>query len=211
MWRYQSNCVQFLLTVLLIASSLSLLSGCTGEQLANAAVCGNGVVQDDEECDNGPSNAETGECTPDCILNVCGDGLLLGGVELCDEGNLNSDVNPDACRANCVLAHCGDNVIDTDEECDAGDANSSTEPDTCRLTCSAPKTQQFTKPQVLIAPKTIQHWGPTFRKMLKVEMHNFVKGAAKFSSTGINSKPLCLPEISTASAVAQSALLHKHY
>ena len=77
MLRYQSRNVQFLLTVLLAGCSLPLLSGCGGEQLANAAVCGNGVIQGEEECDEGPSNSETGKCTPDCILNVCGDGLVL--------------------------------------------------------------------------------------------------------------------------------------
>lgn len=51
----------------------------------------------------------------------CGDGLLDDGEE-CDDGELNSDTVPDACRTDCTLASCGDSVIDTPEGCDDGDA-----------------------------------------------------------------------------------------
>ncbi|MFH1769200.1 MAG: DUF4215 domain-containing protein, partial [Parcubacteria group bacterium] len=52
---------------------------------------------------------------------VCGDGVL-GGHEQCDDGELNSDVNPDACRTTCILPACGDSVTDTGggETCDDG-------------------------------------------------------------------------------------------
>jgi hypothetical protein len=42
----------------------------------------------------------------------CGNGVLDAGEE-CDDGPLNSDTTPDACRTNCRLAGCGDGVEDT--------------------------------------------------------------------------------------------------
>lgn len=36
------------------------------------AECGDGVVEGDEECDDGPGNRETGACKPDCTLAYCG-------------------------------------------------------------------------------------------------------------------------------------------
>jgi cysteine-rich repeat protein len=50
---------------------------------------------------------------------VCGDGVKAG-VEQCDSGAANSDTEAGACRTTCVLAGCGDRVIDPDEACDDG-------------------------------------------------------------------------------------------
>lgn len=50
--------------------------------------CGNGVLEDDEECDLGFANAADGACTPECALPRCGDGLLAAD-ETCDEGEAN--------------------------------------------------------------------------------------------------------------------------
>jgi hypothetical protein len=50
----------------------------------------------------------------------CGDAIRNEGEE-CDNGILNSDVSPDACRSDCRRAYCGDGVIDSDEECDGED------------------------------------------------------------------------------------------
>ena len=47
----------------------------------------------------------------------CGDGVIDLG-EVCDDGLLNSDTVPDACRTDCTPADCGDGVIDTGEQCD---------------------------------------------------------------------------------------------
>ncbi|MCA9711042.1 MAG: hypothetical protein KDK70_34690, partial [Myxococcales bacterium] len=35
-------------------------------------ICGDGITQDDEECDQGAGNADTGACKSDCTDNVCG-------------------------------------------------------------------------------------------------------------------------------------------
>jgi cysteine-rich repeat protein len=96
----------------------------------------------------------------------CGNGVLEPG-EKCDDGPLNSDTHPDACRTNCKLSGCGDGVLDAGEECeddgssesctwdclligvcgdgllgpyeqcDDGAANSDTLPGACRADCVA--------------------------------------------------------------------------
>jgi len=53
---------------------------------------------------------------------ICGDGTLDVGEE-CDNGNLNSDLAPDACRTDCKLPSCGDSTIDSFEQCDDGNNN----------------------------------------------------------------------------------------
>ncbi|MBT4858208.1 DUF4215 domain-containing protein, partial [archaeon] len=94
-------------------------------------VCGNGVLEPNEECDDGPLNidpedsiaCEYGEectyCSTNCIIASgislgCGDGEIQG-TEECDDGN--SD-NNDLCRNDCT--YCGDGKIQEwhDEECD---------------------------------------------------------------------------------------------
>jgi len=64
----------------------------------------------------------------------CGDGVV-DSTEGCDDGALNSDVAPDACRTSCVPASCGDGVVDSGETCDDGALNSDVAPDTCRTSC----------------------------------------------------------------------------
>ena len=49
--------------------------------------CGNGVVNPCEQCDDGNSNNSDG-CTNLCRQNVCGDGYVNVGVEVCDGTNL---------------------------------------------------------------------------------------------------------------------------
>ncbi len=84
-------------------------------------VCGNGIVEGDEGCDDGELNADTAACTTACVPGVCGDGLLLDGVEECDDGNTEDG---DDCSSTCETpAFCGDGEIDEGEECDAGRDN----------------------------------------------------------------------------------------
>lgn len=66
---------------------------------------------------------------------ICGDGLQ-GPNEECDDGDDNSDVEPNACRADCTDAHCGDGVLDDGETCDDGDDNSDEQADACRTNCA---------------------------------------------------------------------------
>jgi cysteine-rich repeat protein len=108
-----------------------------------ASVCGDGIVTDDETCDD--TNTEAGDgCDGACAVEVgwecdgapsecavpCGDGIVAG-VEACDDANL--DVG-DGCSDDCdeepgwhcmgnpsaCFTACGDGVIAIEEECDDG-------------------------------------------------------------------------------------------
>lgn len=64
-----------------------------------------------------------GSCYPVTVLPpeaICGNGALDLG-EACDDGPLNSDTSPDACRTDCQAPTCGDNVVDSGEVCDPPD------------------------------------------------------------------------------------------
>lgn len=125
-------------------------------------LCGDGVVQVGEECDDGNRN-DRDRCTTMCVATICGDGVVQSQLEECDDGNtINDDactntcartrcgdgviqsreecddgnrVNNDDCRNDCKLAHCGDGVIQGDEECDDGGINSDTVANRCRTDC----------------------------------------------------------------------------
>jgi cysteine-rich repeat protein len=94
--------------------------------------CPNGETDAGEECDDG--NFDDGDgCTGQCVLEFCGDGVNNNnGTEECDDGEANSDTEPNACREDCTLPVCGDGVTDNefDEDCDAaGLPNADCDPD----------------------------------------------------------------------------------
>jgi len=66
---------------------------------------------------------------------LCGN-ARLDQSEDCDDGEGNSDDEPNACRTNCELPRCGDGVEDDGEECDEGDDNSQRSDAACRLDCT---------------------------------------------------------------------------
>lgn len=105
-----------------------------------APYCGNGRLDDKEECDDGASNSDTrpGACRANCTKPKCGDAIVDPG-EACDDGVANSDRAANACRSNCVNPVCGDGVVDKGEDCDNGKKNSDTEADACRTTCAKAK------------------------------------------------------------------------
>jgi cysteine-rich repeat protein len=77
--------------------------------------CGDAILHDGEECDDGDVT-ESGACVTGCALAYCGDGFVQRGVEGCDDANA---TDTDACRNSCVSATCGDGVIWAGEEqCD---------------------------------------------------------------------------------------------
>ena len=103
------------------------------------AGCGDGNLDEGEECDQGDDNSDTepDACRNTCRQAYCGDSVTDSDEE-CDQGVDNSD-RPDAeCRLDCTLQDCGDGIIDTNEECDNGELNSDEEPDACRMDCSMP-------------------------------------------------------------------------
>lgn len=118
---------------------LCLYNECNNPVLvAAASVCGNGVLENKEECDD-TNRRDNDGCSSTCLLEIgiCGDGVvqsLLG--EQC-EPSLHSSTLPyqcDGCRFVSLL--CGDGKLDEGEECDDG-TNNSTSPDAlCRPDCS---------------------------------------------------------------------------
>ena len=64
--------------------------------------CGNSIVEEDEQCDDG--NLEINDkCTNVCTLTFCGDSLIqegngMGIKEECDDGNL---LDLDGCSSEC--------------------------------------------------------------------------------------------------------------
>jgi cysteine-rich repeat protein len=50
----------------------------------SAPDCGNGVVEDGEECDDG-NRIDTDGCRNSCAWATCGDGVVRSGVEECDD------------------------------------------------------------------------------------------------------------------------------
>ncbi|MCB9534558.1 MAG: DUF4215 domain-containing protein, partial [Myxococcales bacterium] len=109
--------------------------------------CGDGAIDDGEECDDGADNSDLlpDACRTTCVEAHCGDGVVdaseqcdggegcssrctvdvpgicgdgvLNAGEECDDGN---DVDEDECSNDCIAAQCGDGVVNGDEECDDG-------------------------------------------------------------------------------------------
>jgi cysteine-rich repeat protein len=93
-------------------------------------VCGDGILQSPEQCDDGNSVNGDG-CEANCTLPVCGNGIVDQG-EQCDDGN---SVNGDGCEANCTLPACGNGILDQGEQCDDGN---SVNGDGCEANCTLP-------------------------------------------------------------------------
>jgi cysteine-rich repeat protein len=91
--------------------------------------CGDGVVQAEEECDDGNQTNGDG-CDLNCTFTACGNGELSPD-EVCDDGNTNDG---DSCSADCQRAEaCGNAAPDPGEECDDGNQ---TNGDGCDLNCT---------------------------------------------------------------------------
>lgn len=112
---------------------LQCLEGLCGG-LGDPALCGNGLLDTEEECDDG--NLRDGDaCTPSCRFPVCGDGYAALN-EACDDGNTDDG---DDCTATCqrppIPATCGNGSVESGEECDDGNLD---EGDTCTPACRLP-------------------------------------------------------------------------
>ncbi|MBL90756.1 MAG: hypothetical protein CMH56_02970, partial [Myxococcales bacterium] len=95
-------------------------NSCTDDN--NTDCCGNGIIDDDEECDNGENEYGSGcdwDCTVEMVVceddgpttNCCGDGIVQG-FEECDDGN---EHNGDGCNWECdVLGRLGYETTDGD-------------------------------------------------------------------------------------------------
>jgi YVTN family beta-propeller protein/cysteine-rich repeat protein len=114
----------------------------TANDLCATAICGNGVTEGSEGCDDG-NLVDTDFCTATCTPAACGDGILLDLYEECDDGNLLTE----ECiygEASCVVCDdacalfagetdfCGDGILDAAELCDDGNT---ADGDSCSSTC----------------------------------------------------------------------------
>ncbi len=98
-----------------------------------SSACGNGSVDAGEACDSGALNGAYGNCKADCSGPGahCGDGIP-NGPEACDDGN---QIDTDGCLTTCVLAKCGDGVVQAGvEDCDDGNV---IDDDACPSDCKA--------------------------------------------------------------------------
>jgi hypothetical protein len=121
-----------------------------GNTTGGLSGCGDGVVDATEECDDGAAgNDDTRFCKEDCTLNVCGDGKLFVGWELCDQGPGNSDAYGSLCGSQCTPgARCGDNKLQPEfETCDLGINNGGEKGDEqgilCDTSCRAQQLRGF--------------------------------------------------------------------
>ncbi|MCX4240502.1 RCC1 domain-containing protein [Paraliomyxa miuraensis] len=120
------------------------------------AMCGDGAVDDGEDCDDGNTDSDDG-CSATCeqeagfmcggepstCAAVCGDGMVLGD-ELCDDGNTDVD---DGCDDACMVepgfscmgepslceTGCGDGIVAGMEACDDGGIDDG---DGCSAACA---------------------------------------------------------------------------
>ncbi len=108
-----------------------VLTGCPNpDDLAVDPVCRNGIIEGNEECDDG-NGIDNDGCSNACIPSFCGDGITHE-TEDCDDGNTS---NEDACVEDCQVARCGDGFTHIGvEDCD--DANNA-DNDSCLTTCVA--------------------------------------------------------------------------
>lgn len=107
-------------------------SNWTSVSCAEIGSCGDGIVDPDEQCDDGNTDG-TDSCTSECTVNVCGDGYLYSGEEECDEGTGNGagcdasyGSTCSACTTSCRQtvssgAFCGDGEINGGEYCDGSE------------------------------------------------------------------------------------------
>jgi cysteine-rich repeat protein len=90
-------------------------------------LCGNGLLEIGESCDDGNSLDGDG-CDVNCTATRCGNGVTTTG-ELCDDGNA---LDGDGCDSNCTATRCGNGVTTTGEGCDDGNTTSG---DACDANC----------------------------------------------------------------------------
>ena len=103
----------------------------TTDPTGTESVCGNGVVETGEVCDDSINDGSYNGCAEDCQAPGphCGD-EKVNGEETCDDGN---ESDADDCTNACEPAKCGDGLVQEGiEECD--DANKSNN-DECTNEC----------------------------------------------------------------------------
>jgi cysteine-rich repeat protein len=117
---------------------------------SSSGLCGDGVLQQGEGCDDGNTMGGDG-CSATCTLEagfscptpgqpcvpattvLCGDAIVQAG-EQCDFGSAANLGGYNGCTPNCTWGpHCGDGVLQTGEGCDDGNTMGG---DGCSATCT---------------------------------------------------------------------------
>lgn len=83
-------------------------------------VCGNGILEPGEPCDDGANGDNCDGCTDTCTIPTCGDGITCTPEECDDNNMIDCDGYPGSCSSTCTLQTCGNNVIECGEPCDDG-------------------------------------------------------------------------------------------
>ncbi len=117
------------------------LSGFTHTVSTCAPICGDGIIEGSEVCDDGVNNGMYGSCSADCSVRepYCGDDLQ-NGPEQCDDGNNIATYGGTMaeCAPGCVIApYCGDATVQAPygEQCDLGTAGNTGAYNGCTSTC----------------------------------------------------------------------------
>ncbi|NUN13291.1 MAG: hypothetical protein HUU55_06600 [Myxococcales bacterium] len=97
--------VQLIFGLALDAGLDANANGCVDVCEVGSAVCGNGLTEPGEECDDGVGNSDVlaDFCRTSCELPACGDGVVDSG-EQCDDGN---GVDGDGCETACTFTGGG--------------------------------------------------------------------------------------------------------
>src|SRR4051794_19954718 len=138
-------------------SNPGMVGGGGGDDLGADPItlCGNGQIDNQEACDDGPNNGApgsgcTGECGFFCSADFkCDDKDPCNGQETCTTGHTCAPGAPAAngtacgtgsiCRDGaCTPSACGDGIVETGEECDDGASNGTGGcTQTCTFTCKS--------------------------------------------------------------------------
>jgi cysteine-rich repeat protein len=117
----------------ILVGAASIITACTYTlpTVDTSALCGNGLVDEVELCDDG-NLMDGDECDSNCTPTGCGN-LIVTANEECDDGNLDND---DQCNSQCGLSRCGDGFqqLSLAEQCDDGNP---TDGDGCDTNCTA--------------------------------------------------------------------------
>lgn len=172
-----------------------------GDEGAAKAVCGNGVLEPPEECDDGNTTNGDGcenDCTFTCIAgdpkrDHCDDHNPCNGTETCTAMHTCKPGTPIAdgmmcgtgkvCTGgNCMAGSCGDKIVEPPEECDDGNAvNGDGCDNNCKFSCvSTDTTRNCTSANACINNGTCND-----------TMHVCTAGANKANGTTCGSMMVC--------------------
>jgi hypothetical protein len=140
------------------------------------SVCGDGIIEGDEECDDGDANGAGKACLANCTHNVCGDGDV-GPNEQCDDGRENGSGK--ACLADCVLNVCGDGDVGPGEACDDGEGNE------LAAEACAPDCSTVIETKIIRLSATINHGSFGNNKITFVDSKCDVGYKAMFAIPGV--------------------------